>query len=58
MDTLVNSVVALSSAGDLQQLLSLLKSSDGVLAAHAAGIPAAVQGLDPVQHTLGLIFLL
>ena len=58
METLVNSVIALSSAGDLQQLLSLLKSSDGVLSANTASIPAAVQGLDPVHHTLGVIFLL
>ncbi len=60
LENLVNSIVAHSgSQSDLNQLLTLLRGqAEGVCQANLNSIPAAVQTLDIVHHSLGVLFLL
>lgn len=59
MDDLLHSIVGLSgSAADLNQLQTILKQADNMLHANAGILGAVVQNLDPVQHSLGLMYIL
>ncbi|GLC41581.1 hypothetical protein PLESTB_000699900 [Pleodorina starrii] len=58
MEALVAQVVALSNPNDLSQLLSTLKGSDAVFTQNYQHIAAALQALDPAQHSLGFAFFL
>jgi glutamate-1-semialdehyde aminotransferase len=42
----------------IQQLHNTLKSSEAVLSQHHAQIAGVLADLDPVQHSLGYLFLL
>lgn len=51
-------VVALSNPNDINQLLTTLKSSEAVFTQNYQHIAAALQTLDPVQHSLGFGYFL
>ncbi|PNW71934.1 hypothetical protein CHLRE_16g671100v5 [Chlamydomonas reinhardtii] len=58
MEGLVAQVVALSNPNDINQLLTTLKSSEAVFTQNYQHIAAALQTLDPVQHSLGFGYFL
>ncbi|KAG2435820.1 hypothetical protein HXX76_007015 [Chlamydomonas incerta] len=58
MEALVAQVVALSNPNDINQLCSTLKSSEGVFTLNYQHIAAALQSLDPAQHSLGFGYFL
>lgn len=59
MDTLVNSIVALSASQEsLSQLVGYLKGADEALDNPAHNCLEAAQALDAQQHSLGIVFLL
>jgi hypothetical protein len=60
LEGLVAQVQALSGDADLPALHAVLKSAaqDNVMRSSAAGLLAAVAGLDPAAHSLGCLYLL
>ncbi|KAG2451207.1 hypothetical protein HYH02_003814 [Chlamydomonas schloesseri] len=58
MEGLVAQVVALSNPNDINQLVTTLKSSDAVFSQNSQHIAAALQSLDPAQHSLGFGYFL
>lgn len=60
LEGLVAQVQALSGDADLPALHTALKAgaADSVMCSNAAGLLAAVAGLDPAAHSLGCLFFL
>ncbi|GBF98652.1 COP9 signalosome complex subunit 3 [Raphidocelis subcapitata] len=58
MDNLKNSIIGLSAQDTIQQLHNTLKSSEAVLNQGHAQIAGVLADLDPVQHSLGYLYLL
>ena len=60
LEGLVQQVLALSGEADLGSLHTHLKTpaQDNVMRGSAAGLLTAVAGLDPAQHSLGMLYLL
>ncbi|KAI8464947.1 MAG: hypothetical protein J3K34DRAFT_99745 [Monoraphidium minutum] len=58
MEALKNQIIGLSSQDTLQQLLNALKASEGLLDQGHGAIAGVLAELDPVQHSLGYLYLL
>ncbi|GFR52513.1 hypothetical protein Agub_g15070, partial [Astrephomene gubernaculifera] len=58
MEALVAQVQALSNPNDLSQLHSVLKNAETVFTQNSQHIAAALQALDPAEHSLGYAYFL
>lgn len=57
MDSVVRSITNLSASGDFQTLYQKLQSNEKTINQNQDQILQAIQNLDPVRHSLGLLFL-
>ncbi|KIY95926.1 COP9 signalosome complex subunit 3 [Monoraphidium neglectum] len=58
MEALKNQIIGLSSQDTLQQLHNALKGSEALLDQNHGALTAVLVELDPVQHSLGYLYLL